>query len=195
MDHSPASRRREKRKPRPLDERALRDLALTYVARFATTSGKLKDYLRRKLRERGVQEGCDLGPVIEELVRDFAERGYIDDAAWARDKAASLAHRGYGGRRIDQALRAAGIEGEEAQRHAPDEVRARSSVIEFARRKRFGPFGAAQEGLDQRRIEEKQLAAMVRAGHDFHRARKVLDAAGIGELEEWVAEAQEEFHE
>ena len=42
-----------KRPPKPLDEDALRDLALRHVARFATSRGKLLAYLNRKLRERG----------------------------------------------------------------------------------------------------------------------------------------------
>ena len=38
--------------PRPLDAPRLEELALSYVARFATSAAKLDDYLRRKLRER-----------------------------------------------------------------------------------------------------------------------------------------------
>ena len=48
----------------------------------------------------------------------FVEAGYIDDAAWARMKAGSLLRRGYGERRVSQALHAAGIEADlrEAER-------------------------------------------------------------------------------
>ena len=37
----------------PLDRAALERLALRYVERFATTRGRLTDYLKRKIRERG----------------------------------------------------------------------------------------------------------------------------------------------
>ena len=47
--------------PRPLDAAALDQLALRYVERFATTRGKLADYLRRKVRERGWQ-GAPVDP-------------------------------------------------------------------------------------------------------------------------------------
>ena len=40
------SRRRQKRAT-PLDETALRDLALSYAARFATTAAKVEAYLER----------------------------------------------------------------------------------------------------------------------------------------------------
>ena len=44
---------RERRQPPPLDAAALERLALRYVERFATTRGRLTDYLTRKIRERG----------------------------------------------------------------------------------------------------------------------------------------------
>ncbi len=44
---------RPDRKPSPLTATRLQDLALSYVARFATTRAKLEAYLVRKLRERG----------------------------------------------------------------------------------------------------------------------------------------------
>ena len=37
----------------PLDEAGLNELALAYVARYATSRAKLLAYLARKLRERG----------------------------------------------------------------------------------------------------------------------------------------------
>ena len=41
-------------RPRPpVGAAKLDELALSYVGRFATSRGKLVDYLRRKLRERG----------------------------------------------------------------------------------------------------------------------------------------------
>src|SRR5690606_22662366 len=42
-----------RRAPKPLDAARLDELALTYVARFATSAAKLERYLKRKLRERG----------------------------------------------------------------------------------------------------------------------------------------------
>ena len=54
MDRNSPDRRRpsrERKPPRPLDAARLNEMALAYVARFATSAGKLSDYLRRKLRE------------------------------------------------------------------------------------------------------------------------------------------------
>ena len=102
-----------KRPPPPLDEDALRDLALRHVARFATSRGKLLAYLNRKLRERGWAGERPADP--QALVDRFADLNYIDDAAYAVMKSASLVRRGYGARRVGEALRAAGIAEEDRE--------------------------------------------------------------------------------
>ena len=113
-----------RRKPRPpLDAASLKELALAYVARFATSRARLGAYLRRKVRERGW--GGSGEPPIDALVGQAAEAGFVDDAAFALSKARSLTARGYGSRRVRQALAAAGIEeadGEAAREHARAEA-------------------------------------------------------------------------
>lgn len=190
MDHSDRSHRRKKRTPKPLDSNGLRELAMSYVARFATTSGKLRMYLRRKLRERG-WEG-DGEPDVDALVEDFVARGFVDDAGWARDRAAGLSARGYGSRRIGETLRAAGISEAIRVRNTPAESEARAAAVRLARRKRFGPFGDAFAGEEGQKRREKQLAAMARAGHAFSHARKVVESPSEVELSEWLAEAESE---
>jgi regulatory protein len=155
----------------PLDESRLNELALRYVGRFATTRAKLRSYLARKVRERG-WDGTrepDLGAIAEK----FAMQGYVDDASYALSKSQSLTSRGYGKRRVAEALKAAGIEDEHgvaAQEHAEEE--AVSAALKFARRRRVGPF--ADSTPLEPRDKEKALAAMVRAGHGFDLARAIL---------------------
>lgn len=179
--------RREKQPARPLNATSLRDLALAYLARFATSAGKLERYLKRKLRERG-WEG-EQEPDIAALVSRYCELGYVDDEAYAMAKGGDLLRRGYGARRIAQALGEAGIDETVRRAVAPDELQARTSAVALARRRRFGPFFQG-EMEPQRR--EKQLAAMIRAGHGFECARRVVDAQEPETLEAWVDEAREE---
>ena len=162
---------RQPRRPRPpLDEAALKQLGLAYVARFATSRGKLADYLRRKLRERGW--GDDGEPPIAAIVDWAAEAGFIDDQAYALSKARSLGDRGFGERRVVMALRAAGIEEDDGQaardlaRESGDEA-----ALRYARRKRIGPFAS---GPADRRESDKALSAMIRAGHPFELAKRIL---------------------
>ncbi len=200
------SGRREKRKPRPLDETALRDLALSYVARFATTGAKLEGYLARKIRERGVAEDAegrtsDLD--VTGLVTGFIEAGYVDDEAYARARSRDLTARGYGARRVEQALWAAGVEEEVRADSAPGEAQSRRAAVLLAKKRRFGPFSLSEgveisddepdgDPLARRKLREKQVAAMLRAGHSYEHARFIIDAARLDDVEEWLAEAEED---
>jgi regulatory protein len=170
-----------KRVPKPLDAPRLEELALAYVARFATSAAKLEAYLRRKLRERG-WAGTE-EPGLAALVDRFVGAGYVDDRAFAMAKAGGLLRRGYGVRRIDQALGAAGIaEGlrEEARGSA---LAQRRAALALARKRKFGPYGIS--GLE-RALRERQVAAILRAGHPLDTARRIVDADDIGGLEEWA---------
>jgi regulatory protein len=170
-------RRKSKRPRPPLDPAKLDELALAYVGRFATTRAKLAAYLTRKIRERG-WEG-EREPDIEAIVGRLAELGCLDDGAYALSKARSLSARGYGMRRLEQSLRAAGI-GEEdgAQARELAEEEAVEAALRFARKRRIGPF--ATEAAD-RAERERALAAMIRAGHSFAVAKAILSLELAGE--------------
>ena len=167
----PHANRKDRKPAPPLDRPALERLALRYVERFATTGGKLGDYLLRKSRERGTMDGFDPAS-IDAIVEKFAERGYVDDAAWAGSKAGSLTRRGYGPRRVGDALRAAGIDVDLARAVAPDEAEAWAAAETYARKKKIGAFGDGEADRDMKR---RQLAAMIRAGHAFDVARSLVE--------------------
>jgi regulatory protein len=155
------------------DNATLERAALDYAARYATTRAKLAAYLRRKLRERGWAEAGT--PPVEALVERFAARGYVDDRAFAQARADALLRRGYGGRRIGSALRAAGID--EATVGELDErlgAEAEAAAMRFARRRRIGPFAEAHPDPAQKR---RWFAAMIRAGHPTRVVYRVLDIA------------------
>lgn len=162
--------RRQRTLP-PLDEARLNELALRYVSRFATTRAKLRSYLARKLRERGWDGARE--PDLARIAERFAEQGYVDDSSYAMAKSQSLTGRGYGKRRLLDALRAAGVEEAEsadARDHA--EAEAVSAALRFARRRRIGPFAASEPRDPKER--DKALAAMIRAGHSFEIAKAVV---------------------
>jgi regulatory protein len=171
---------RPKRPPKPLNPAKLRDLALHYVGRYATSQKKLSDYLGRKLRERGWdgEQPAD----IAELIGDFVRLGYIDDAAFAAARARTMAARGLGERRVNEDLRAKGIsEADAVGAQRETESQKWQSAERFARRKRIGPYASEPAPEEQKR---KQFAAFLRAGHDFDIARKFVNAAPGEELEE-----------
>lgn len=187
-DSLPAQPR--KRAPKPLDSARLEELALAYVARFSTSATKLERYLRRKVRERGWEGEHE--PQFHTLIENYVELGYVDDEVYARAKAGSLLRRGYGERRVRQALGEAGIAEELREQAGPDERAGREAILALARRRRFGPFAA--EPVDKA-LREKQIAAMLRAGHPLDSARQIVDAASVAAAEQWVAEGQEDMEQ
>lgn len=173
-----------RRSPAPLDAEMLQRLALDYAGRYATTRAKLRSYLGRKLRERGWKGeeagGDGGGPAVEAIVERMAELGYVDDRAFAELRAAGLTRRGYGARRVAEALRMAGID--EADGHAAREAAragAWDAALAYARRRRIGPFAAESVGAGPAR--DRAIAGLVRAGHSFEIARILVDSAP-GEL-------------
>lgn len=162
--------RPSRRSPRPLDAATLEALALRYVGRYATTRAKLHAYLARKIGERGWTD--EMPPATDRIVERFTELSYVDDRAFATMRGAALIRRGFGKRRIAGALRAAGIsEDDGADAGEAADASAWDAALTFARRKRIGPFATAPA---DRIAREKAIAAMIRAGHDFALARKVV---------------------
>jgi regulatory protein len=170
-------RERNSRTRAPFDAAALEQAALSYAGRYATTRLRLRAYLQRKLRERGWAGSGE--PPLDTLVERMAKLGYVDDRAFASGRAVSLVRRGYGPRRLDAALRAAGIseeDGVDARELAS--AQAWDAALRFAERRRLGPFSSQQP---DRPARDKALAAMIRAGHPLSLARRIL-AARPGEI-------------
>lgn len=184
VTNSRSASHHHRRRPPPLDAERLNELALAYVARFATSAARLEGYLARKLRERGWQGPREAD--VPALVARLVAAGYVDDAAYARARADSMARRGLGARRIDQALGAAGIAAPLREELRPEPRTARQAAFALARKRRLGPFGPP---LAERALRERQLAVLLRAGHRLDMAREVVDATSIAALEQWVEDA------
>lgn len=178
---------RPRRTPKPLDPARLEELALAYVACFATSAAKLDGYLRRKLRERG-WDGEGEAPVAA-LVARFVANGYVDDEAYARAKSGSLLRRGYGQRRIGQALHAAGIAEDVREEVRAGEGAQRRAALAMAQKRGFGPFGRSEP---DRPAREKQIAALLRAGHRLDSARELVNAPSIAAAEDWAGQVEDE---
>ena len=169
----------------PFTPERLRGLALHYVGRYATTRRRLSDYLKRKVRERGWEDGSgeQSGATIETLIDQIVDLGYVDDQAFAAARAASLSRKGYGSLRIRAALGAAGIEAEQARSLStlnPED--ALIAAFRFAKRKRIGPYA---RGVPDQKSHQRAFAAFLRAGHSVGHARTVLatsaDALPVGD--------------
>lgn len=207
---------------RPLNPARLEELALAYAARFATSAARLEHYLSRKVRERGWGEVPDPSGASEEdedgtsptgdealeaaratvtaVVGRCVALGYVNDAAFARARAGGLARRGLGARRIEADLAAAGIAEDLRHELRPDGAEERRAAVLLARRRRLGPYGAVAGdeipahgiAVSDRTRRERQIAVLLRAGHSPALARRVVEAASVAELEDWVEEVGED---
>ncbi len=195
----PSSRKQYGKEPRvlkPLDAGRMEDMALAYVARFATTAAKLEQYLTRKLRERGWADKAGIDPdFVPELIARFVEVGYVDDAGYAHSRSGSLQRRGYGRRRISQDLGQAGIAAEILSEALPDASAARMAALACAKKRGIGPYARVRGGGDLDRMQlramrEKHMAAMLRAGHPLDFARELVNAETVEAAEEWAAQEE-----
>ena len=170
--------------PPPLDQSSLERLAFRYVERYATTRGKLVDYLRRKLRERGWEADRPADP--EAIADAHVAAGHVDDVGYAKAKTESLARRGFGERRIDATLRAHRIRDHDRQaalEELPDDGTV--AALRLLKRRRLGPFA---RGTWTEVEERRALNALLRAGHDFADARAAL-ACSAAEADRRIEEA------
>ncbi|APG63295.1 hypothetical protein LPB140_11440 [Sphingorhabdus lutea] len=158
---------------KPLNNRRLKDLSLYYLGRFATSKMKLRKYLDRKIKERGWDD--EKQPHIDGLIAEFEHLGYLDDAQYAETRARSLQLRGYGPRRVSQDLKFQGIdESDGAIANEMSELEIWQAAHRFAKKRRIGPYSAILAEPDK---AQKQLAAFLRAGHDFEIAKLFVKAA------------------
>lgn len=206
ISSSPHGRKkRAKSAPHPLNETRLRDLALHYLSRYATSRTKLARYLSRKLRERG-WDG-DGAANIDGLLDRLEQLNYLDDEAYAAMRGASLSRRGYGKRRIAEDLRASGIDGDtiadlvdiDGAEAEPDEDMPRwgrvgcdrevdhvAAALKLARKRKIGPFAIRDK--DEKALR-RDIAAMVRAGHSYSLARFIADQPVGADLQALAEEA------
>jgi regulatory protein len=173
---------------KPLDAARLDELALAYVARFATSRAKLLRYLARKVRESDWVDEADATAACEAVADRMEKLRYLDDRQYAVMRAGAMTRRGLGVRRVKAQLYVDGIaESDRGEAIENAEAAAWASAVGFARRRRFGPFGAAAIG--DPKLRERQIAAFLRAGHSLAAARRLLaivpgDTAALAALDD-----------
>ncbi len=163
---------RPERHPPAIDESALERSALSYLERFAASSGQLRRVLLRRIK-RAEMLGIDRAeadaarPHIETLIARLLASGILDDRRFAEAQAQSLRRRGNSGRGIRQRLAAKGLERgfvEEALGaiDTDGDTSELTAACVLARRRRL--------------FRQKDLAALARAGFSLDVARRVLAA-------------------
>jgi regulatory protein len=178
---------RARRGPKPATAKHLENAALYYLERFASSAANLKRVLMRRVERSARLHGTDRAEgaaSVEAIVARFVRSGLVDDRVYAEGRVGALFRRGVAPRSIRAALGAKGIATETIEAAlATLEVAGDPELIAaatLARRRRLGPYRAAEARAERR---EKDLAALARAGFGYDVARRVIDADDPTDLE------------
>ena len=169
------------RNPRKLAAADLQDRALEYLGRYAASTARLRQVLKRRIQLSAEAHAFDPAPLLHELeqvISRLTRTGLLNDTAFAETKARNLSRRGGSRHQIAAKLAASGVP--QAQRASAiatlesDTPTAEydAAVAYATRRRRLGAFRTTPDESPERR--RKDLGAMARAGFAFDLARRAL---------------------
>jgi len=153
-------------------------MASYHLVRYSASTARLREVLERKIRRRGaardlpVPESVEVRLMIDTVVARLTHAGLIDDAAYARGRAAALARKGWPAWRIRTELQRQKVDvAEEGVADAVDldEV---AQATRLAQRKRLGPYRPGERAL----YRDKDIRSLARAGFPVGLAKRVVDS-------------------
>ena len=158
---------------------ALMRMATFYLARHSASAERLRQVLSRMILRRLADPDTEppdadaLRAMIDPIVDRLLRSGLLDDAMFARGRAASLAAKGRPAWRIKAELAQHGVDLETVDVSATiDGLDPLVQAATWARRRRLGPFRLR----DRERYRERDIASLARAGYPVSIARRVVDA-------------------
>ena len=169
----------------------LENKAVHYLGRYASTRTRLESILRRfAARKLAGEDPERLEALIRRKVGHCAERGYVNDGHYARDKARNMRLQGASRHKIRVKLEQAGVDRrlidgaiDERDAEAGPDAEAEAALV-YARRRRLGPFARKARLKDGWR--QRHFASLARAGFDPAIAGFVLDFESAGAAEAWL---------
>ena len=160
----------------PPTEASLHEAALNYLARYATTESGLRQVLFRRIdlwarqaaeRDDAQERAAEAKTAVPKIIARLVALGLLNDAAFAENRAKTLALGGRSRRAIAARLFAKGIDPEQARAVLPDDEGV--SALILCRKRRIGPFRTTA-GADR----NKELGVLARAGFPRDVAVQVL---------------------
>jgi regulatory protein len=182
-----------RRGPRKATPDYLRNAALFYLERYASSVANLRRLLMAKVARSATAHGTDPAAgaaTVETLLAELVRGGLLDDARYAEGRAVALTRRGASIRAIRGRLASKGVAAAHIDRalaQVRDEMAEPdlAAALTFARRRRLGPYRSAANRVEHR---ERDLAALGRQGFPYEVARRVIEADDAAALEDEIAE-------
>ena len=171
---------------------ALERAARAHLERYAASAEHLRRLLLARVARSARAHGTDSEAgtaAVEAIVARYLQAGVLDDAAYAAGQVRRLHRAGASARAMRWQLTAKGVAPElvadalqalEAEAAEPE----LEAALNYARRRRLGPYRPAAERASRR---DKDLAALDRRGFDLEVARRVIDAEDPAALERELA--------
>jgi regulatory protein len=161
----------------------LREAALAYIARYASTEAGIRRILTRRIEkwrsgqsEVNTAVMTEIRTAIEDVIAALVSAGLVNDVEFAAAKGNSLRREGRSGRAVRTKLLAKGVPADLVHQALLDDPEAElAAAVMTARRRRLGVFGASDraEAADLSR----DLAKLLRAGFSLAVARRALEMA------------------
>ena len=168
-------------------ETRLMNKAVHYLGRYSASEHRLREVLNRFAeRKLANAETAEVVSAMTRVVEKCQRLGYVDDVAFAASQARSQRQQGKSTRAIRQRLRQHALDDAAiatALRTADsDHQNAElAAAIQFARRRRLGPYF---QGVADERTRHRHMGSLARAGFSITLCRTILDTSGINDLKE-----------
>jgi len=183
--------------PKPISIKQIEWASDQYLQRYIATETQLRRVLKRRLqrnlRKRGEQvteeERIRGEELIAAQVKKVIDAGRIQDEKVALMWVEHFTNRGKSAPFIRQKLREKGvasniIDDSIAQIHSQMQDPALEAAVVYVRKRRFGAYRNNPEKQAERK--QKDMAAMMRAGHRYDVVSRVLECQTIDEIESLV---------
>lgn len=183
-----AAKQRRPKIPKKITESYLRNVALWYMERYASSVANLRRVLMRRVRESAAYHETDPAEgaaLVEALIQRYAEAGILNDKLFAESRARSLVQRGGSARMVRLKLAEKGVGGDDIaaalESVAEEGMGDFEAAARYVRRRRIGPYRPPEKREANR---DRDVAALARQGFSFDIASKVVDAESAEALED-----------
>ena len=157
----------------------LKDLAYSYLEKYNPSKQQLKVYLLKKYltKIKGTKSKKEVSSIINEIILNLEKSKILNDAMYSDPKARMYLRRGYSLNKINQSLRAKGIE-DKYVKQSIDKIRENQiepdfvSALKLCKRRRIGP---ERPESNRELFYKKDMGILARGGFSFDLSKRVLD--------------------
>ena len=163
--------------------------AVSYLAKFETTTGKLKLILEKFASNNlpGVSHKI-ISHQISEVVLKCEKLNYVSDENFLENKIVYFLKKGLSLKVIENRLREFQIDAEKYKKvlhsfYEDDKNLELKSAIYLAKKKRIGPYSYKEDNKENIKLFQSWMGIFSRAGFNYDISKRVLSSQNIEDLE------------